>query len=337
MSGPSVKVPVDWLDSDAVEQLGADTVLLALTALGYSARQTTNGVVPRRQLRKLWPVDDVDQAIAQLVDAGEVEDRGDELLFVHWDAFILAGDEVEKIRAASRERTERSRRHQRGDHSLCTTRCWVRRKHDEGDHSRCEGWCVTGNGTGDVTGNATGDVTSHVSDGDPIRTDPTRPDPTIGGSGGTGRGSGGRRADGSASGATPSAGSAPEIGIVRATELTAEDGTYEAGHIEVTIGILGDNPEQAEPHWQRVHAVLVRVVAALKHPLEETKDHCDCEGITGAGCMINDPIDEDDWEDMGPRMFVTFPATEYLKWQKHIATAVKTAIAVVDALTAETA
>lgn len=119
MSGPSVKIPADWLDSDRIEDLGADTIMLMLTALGYSAEQTTDGVVPRRQVRKFWQVDDVGAAIDQLIRAGEVEDRGDVLLFVNWRDFILDAEQVEEIRSGNRERAERSRRHRKGDHAMC--------------------------------------------------------------------------------------------------------------------------------------------------------------------------------------------------------------------------
>lgn len=160
MSGPSVKIPADWLDSDRIEDLGADVVLLMLTALGQSARQTSNGVVPRRQLRKLWPVDDVDGAIAQLVKVGEIEERGADLFFIHWGDFILSEDEVDQIRAGSRERTERSRRHQRGDHSMCRPN-YCREAARLRDASRHE--------------SRDRDGTVRVSDADPYRSDPTRP------------------------------------------------------------------------------------------------------------------------------------------------------------------
>jgi hypothetical protein len=158
MSGPSVKVSATWLNSDRIEDLDAGTVLLMISALGWSADQTTNGLVPRRTLRKLWPVADVDAAIDQLIKAGEVEDHGDRLLFVRWADFILSEDEVDEIRAGSRERSERSRRHKRGDHTMCRpSYCRAAARDLSRDASR------------------DGDVTVRVSDGHPIRPDPTRP------------------------------------------------------------------------------------------------------------------------------------------------------------------
>ena len=187
MSGPSVKLPVDWLERDHLEDLGADVVMLMITALGYSARQTTNGVVPRRRLRKLWHVDDTEKAIELLVDVDEVEDRGDDVYFTRWRDFILEADEVERMKATNRERTERSRRHQRGDHSMCRP-SWCREAARSHDMSRDESRHQSRDS----------DVTVRVSDADPYRPDPTRPD-LSGGERGKGRATAGR---GSA-GATP--------------------------------------------------------------------------------------------------------------------------------------
>jgi hypothetical protein len=208
VSGPSVKLPADWLDSDRIEDVDADTLMLMLTALAHSARQTSNGVVPRRQLRTLWAVDDVDEAVAQLVQAGEVEDQGDRLLFVNWRDFILDADEVESIRAASRERSNRSRRHRQGDHSMCRP-----------DYCQAAARNARGDGTRDVSG----DATVRGSDADPIRSAPTRSDPTAReGRSGKGRAPAARSAGAAqAASAAPwetsgiPAGIAPTVAIVR--------------------------------------------------------------------------------------------------------------------------
>lgn len=164
MSGASVKIPAAWLDSDRIEDLDAGTVLLMLGALGWSAEQTTDGLVPRRQLRKLWPVDDVAAAVDQLIKAGEVEDHGDRILLTHWRDFILPADEVDEIREKNRVRTERSRRHQRGDHSMCLPSYCRAAASQSRDGSRHE--------------SRDSDGTARVSDALPIRTAPTRTDPT---------------------------------------------------------------------------------------------------------------------------------------------------------------
>lgn len=180
MSGPSVKIPADWLDSDQIEDLGADAILLMLTALGNSARQLTEGVVPRRALRKLWPVDDIDDAVTRLIKAGEVEDQGDTLLFVHWQKFILDKSEVEAIKEKNRVRDERRRRHNGSDHSMCLPRyCKDAPRENSRENSR------------------ESHVSPRVSHADPTRTYPDRPL----GREGKGRGAG-SAADDSAS-ATP--------------------------------------------------------------------------------------------------------------------------------------
>lgn len=180
MSGPSVQIPTSWLQDDDLEDLGGDTVMLMLTALAYCADQTDDGWVARRRLRKLWPVDDLEGAIERLVKAGEVDDHGERVLFTNWRRFILSEDEVGEIRAGNRERAERSRRHKRGDHSMCRpTYC---------------------NAAHNAPQSRDSDVTVRVSDGHPIRTDPTRTDPT---SREGRKGKGKARQQGGSAGATP--------------------------------------------------------------------------------------------------------------------------------------
>jgi hypothetical protein len=167
VSGPSVKVPTDWLNSEAVEDLGSEAVLLMLTALAYSAEQLTNGRVPRRAVRKLWPVADFDTTLSALVDAGEVRDEGTDLQFVNWRDFILSSREVEQIREQNALRQERFRRHQKGDHTLCERCSAVRNS-------------VTNTVTNGVTDGVSNDISHTVSNADPIRSAPTRSDPTGG-------------------------------------------------------------------------------------------------------------------------------------------------------------
>lgn len=159
MSGPSVKVPADWLDSDQVEQLGADAVLLMLTALGYSARQLSEGDVPKRALRKLWPVGDLEAVTQRLVDAGEVIDKGNSLHFVDWREFLLTADEVDRIKEQNKVRDERRRRHNKGDHSICNPKyCKYAEPRDSSRENH---------------------VSPRVSHADPTRTDPTRTEPDV--------------------------------------------------------------------------------------------------------------------------------------------------------------
>lgn len=115
----SVKVDASWFERDDIEQLGAGAAIFLLSALAYSARNLTDGEIPRRQVRRLWAVDDIEGTVAALVAAGQLEDRGEVLHLLHWRDFILAASEVVTIREQTRVRTERHRRHSKGDHSMC--------------------------------------------------------------------------------------------------------------------------------------------------------------------------------------------------------------------------
>lgn len=130
--GNWVSVPDNWTDSDQTEQLGADTAMLHLSALCYCARHLTDGDLPQRALRRLWPVDDVTTAVKALEECGEWERTDEGWLLVNWRTFLLSAEEIESRRRASRESSERYRRHKAGDHSMCD-RCAVVKA---GDKSR---------------------------------------------------------------------------------------------------------------------------------------------------------------------------------------------------------
>lgn len=198
MSGPSVQMPTSWLQSDELEDLGSDTVMLMLTALAYCADQTDDGWVTRRRLRKLWPVDDLDESIGRLAKVGEVEDHDERVFFVQWRRFILSEEEVDEIRAGNRERSQRSRRHKRGDHSMCRPAYCNAARSREKDR--------------DATRDSDGTV--RVSDGLPYRPDPTRP---------PGRGG---RGEGTQAG---SAGAPPATGPSDDTPLVPHDFAYQPG------------------------------------------------------------------------------------------------------------
>lgn len=172
-----VRTATEWFEDPATEDLGADVVVLHLSALAYSAQHTTNGHVPRRALRRLYPVADPDAAVAALVDADwwQPVDGGHQI--ASWADHILSEDEVHRIREQNRVRSERHRRHERGDHTMCE-RCWHVRKH------------------GNSVSNGVRDAAS-----DAPRTDPTRPDPK-GREGGEGEAGGIASPGGSASLAT---------------------------------------------------------------------------------------------------------------------------------------
>ena len=119
MSG-SVKVPAEWFARDDVEELGPEAAMLHLSALAHSAQQLTNGRISNRQLRRLYPTSEpVHKVVDTLVEAGWWEPVDDGWQIVDWHDFILSDTEVDKIRADQRTRSERYRRHKRGDHTMC--------------------------------------------------------------------------------------------------------------------------------------------------------------------------------------------------------------------------
>ncbi|HEY0889662.1 MAG TPA: hypothetical protein VGE38_08640 [Nocardioides sp.] len=312
MSGPSVKIGSDWLDSDHIEDLDADVVLLMLAALGYSARQTTNGIVPRRRLRKLMrDTVDLDDAVSQLVQAGEAEERGDDLLFVRWRDFILSQDEVDQVKAGSRERAERSRRHKRGDHSMCRP-----------------DWCRAASRDQSRTITRDSDVTVHVSHGHPIRSDPTRTDPTrtdpTAREEREGEGEGSPAAPGGSAEAPPTpATDLPEIGILDAYPITRDDGSN-AEHVEIKIGILAKDPFDYEADWDAVVEVLKRLRHDLVPKLEDTRDACGCLPNLEDSCELAEVYRDDE---IGVELNVCVPAADFLRWKKTITTALKNAVA----------
>ena len=155
MSG-SVKVPGEWFERDDVEAVGAEAAMLHLSALGYSARHLTNGMIANRQLRRLWPTEEaVHKVVTTLVEAGWWEPVDDGWLILDWHTFILDASEVERLRAKNREYVERHRRHKRGDHSMCE-RCSAVR------HGASKG----------MSKGLTQDLSKGLSKGDPNRTEP---------------------------------------------------------------------------------------------------------------------------------------------------------------------
>lgn len=127
-----VKIPDSWLESDRIEALGGDAVLLHLSALSVSSRQRSDGHIAVSALRRLWPVSDLADAIKALSDAGEWEQTADGYYLTNWRDHLLSAAEIDHRREVSRETSERYRRHKAGDHSMCE-RCSVVRR---GDTSR---------------------------------------------------------------------------------------------------------------------------------------------------------------------------------------------------------
>jgi hypothetical protein len=147
-----VKTSVDWFEDPLVEEIGADAAMLHLSGLAYCARHLTDGHLPTRALRRLYPVADLDASVKTLVEADKWQPIEGGFLLVEWADHILSADEVDRMREQSRISSERYRRHKNNDHSMCD-RCSYVRKH------------------GDAVTDA---VTDSVNDAPPVRTDPLR-------------------------------------------------------------------------------------------------------------------------------------------------------------------
>lgn len=121
-----IKIPSSWPEEDDVEDLGSDLAMFHISALAYSGRSLTDGQIPAKALRKLWPIDDPKAAADALVEAGlwTANDAGYEIN--DWRVHLLTADEINAKREQSRISTERHRRHKGGDHSMCDRCEWVR-------------------------------------------------------------------------------------------------------------------------------------------------------------------------------------------------------------------
>jgi len=222
-----VKVPAEWCERDGVEQLGAEGLALYLSALAYSARQLTNGRVPRRALRKLWPVDDLNAALDRLVTLGFWQAIDDEFLIVDWRTFLLASDEVEKRREQTRVSSERYRRHQAGDHSMCE-RCHAVKR---GDPSR------------------DGSRHASVTSSEPNRTEPNRP---LGREGGSEVGVGARSAEAPRPPRLQVGDKDPPLGGATPWDVQVNlDPAEYAGHAQITARPILDRTDADD--WTETH------------------------------------------------------------------------------------
>ena len=120
-----------------------------------TAPAATDGHLPTRGLTRLYPVNDLDAAVTKLVTAEKWKPTDSGYLIVDWEGPILPADRVKRMQEQSRVTSERHRRHEANDHSMCE-RCWYIRKH----------------GRDAVTDG----VTAGVSDAPPYRSVPIRPE-----------------------------------------------------------------------------------------------------------------------------------------------------------------
>lgn len=310
-----VKVPAEWFERDDVEQLGAEVVMLHLSALAYSARQLTNGVVSRRQLRRLWPVDDLDAAADRLVSAGFWQATDDGFLIVDWRTFILAADEVASIREQSRITTERHRRHKADDHSMC---------------DRCSAVRAGRNGVRDASRDAS--VTTSVTP-PPNRTEPNRP---LGREGGSEVGAGARSAGATrpprlvvGDEATPLADPTPWDMQVFRLDLDPDD----YGHEDITARPVLDrggtdawSVDDLDAGYEHFRRLALTVAAGLAEAVAAVRARHGCHGKRDADGMPDEcGLSTDDLDDAEPVLSVDVPRALADAWLDRIANAFRAA------------
>lgn len=107
--------------AEEFEELGAEALALHVAALGYCGRLLTDGVIPARKARLLFPLDDPDTVIKALVDAGRWSESasGYEIVGYH-----LEQPSAETVRRHQRLKAERQQK-------------WLNRRRDaSGDASQ---------------------------------------------------------------------------------------------------------------------------------------------------------------------------------------------------------
>lgn len=139
-----VKLSDAWVESRPIESLSADAAMLHISALSYCARQSSDGDVPQRSLRRLWPAVDVDLALKELIDIEEWVETETGWHITNWRDHVLSAEEMANLRERSRLSSERYRRHKAGDHSMCE-RCAVVKRDQSRDPTsdQSRDWSVT--------------------------------------------------------------------------------------------------------------------------------------------------------------------------------------------------
>lgn len=154
-----VKVDDSALTSPRWLALPRAARLLHLEALSWSNRHAADGVIPRAALTLITDEPETSTMVVALIKAGAwvTTDTGWRLVWLLDDQ--PTAEEQEQERAKWRERKERNRRHQRGDHALC-------------DPFRCRVLLSRRDSTRESRGDSTRESRPPDSDTD---SDPTRP------------------------------------------------------------------------------------------------------------------------------------------------------------------
>lgn len=127
-----IKIPDEWIARDDLGAVSDTAIVVHLAGLSHLARTrlttATPGVVSDRAARLLWaPTNgDVHDAIAELVASGLWQRHEAGYLIRDHDEHLEDADTIRKRRADDARLKQRSRRHNKGDHSLCDPKkCWA--------------------------------------------------------------------------------------------------------------------------------------------------------------------------------------------------------------------
>ncbi|MHB8960445.1 MAG: hypothetical protein ACYDAN_12530, partial [Candidatus Limnocylindrales bacterium] len=136
-----LKVDDRALADRAFNRVSRDARLMHIEALAWSMSYDGTGALDWQSLRRATDAGAIDELAKELVDAGLWEATGD-----GWQVRFMLGDqmtpeEIARQREYNRAKSERKRRHDRGDHSQCDP-SWCR--------GAREARRVTGSDTGSV-------------------------------------------------------------------------------------------------------------------------------------------------------------------------------------------
>jgi hypothetical protein len=113
------KLGDEFADDADTARLSDAAVRTHIDALVWSNRRLLDGRIPKKDLPRFAFSLDAEAAMKELETAGWWNDDGDAWELAHHPEWQQSRKTVEQLREEARERQERSRRHKRGDHSMC--------------------------------------------------------------------------------------------------------------------------------------------------------------------------------------------------------------------------
>ena len=303
-----------WLDATPA------AFTLHAWALDYCNEQATDGVIPTKVAHRLQcPVEpaDIPATFDVLIDLGFWERTDHGYVCPEFLAHGLPADEQNATRAKWAQDKRRRTLCSLGNHQLCTPR------------SKCP-VPPEQRGTPPAT---TPPRSGTDSTNPPVEKWTTRPDQTPKGMVGS-RGSG-RTAAGGSAGAPPTTTALPPIRVTGASPLDEDDTSTNTAHVEITVGINSDpdaDPHEHHDHWPLIRTILEQVASDIADPFADTKERCDCwdGALSGNYCarpVLLPDLDDTPEPDDPPELFVSIPASDYARWERTIASAIRNATA----------